>query len=362
MNTGSHPPRGILFIALHTCWMRPFTHTALQRLWEDGSQLLVTDFPGEREEYPEIPEGAVHRIKAPESYLGAKLFAFHAAAVARKTDELIRLHNPRAVVSLTIDQPLQFYLPRLQRRIPVVYFTHDCRPHRHSASNPLRSLLHTIIYSLPIRRLVRRMDHQIVCARWQQEYLRGRYPDKTVGYRTFPSLVTDEIAQGTDTVPELEGISGPYILYFGNVHPYKGVDLLLDAYESDPDLRKYTLVIAGKGYLTRKTGDGVIRIDRFIPDSQLGDLFRGASAVVYPYREATQSGVLSIASWFGRPIAATPVPFFREMMEGEPGCHLARSHAPAEIASAISRALTDPSPSRPLFDRFYACQHWDPVC
>ena len=102
-----------------------------------------------------------------------------------------------------------------------------------------------------------------------------------------------------------------YILFFGSVDKYKGVDLLLSAYRLLDD-KSYFLVVAGKGiqYFDTNFQEGEIRINRFIEDSELKYLYENAAMVVYPYRSATMSGVLSLAYYFKKKLLVSDIPFF----------------------------------------------------
>ena len=109
-----------------------------------------------------------------------------------------------------------------------------------------------------------------------------------------------------------------YMLFFGLVRAYKGLDLLLDAmgkrHDKLPNLR---LLIAGEFYeqeegyreqiknlgLTEK----VIIRNEFIPDADLRLYFGAADLIVQPYKTATQSGVTQVAFHFEKPMLVTNV-------------------------------------------------------
>lgn len=111
-----------------------------------------------------------------------------------------------------------------------------------------------------------------------------------------------------------------YILYFGNIVSYKGLDYLFPAMEkvhdSAPDLN---LVVAGKGayYFDISKYERLEYFDiqnRFIPDDELAELIYGAEFVVVPYVDATQSGVVMSAYAFNKPCVATNVGGLPEMV------------------------------------------------
>jgi D-inositol-3-phosphate glycosyltransferase len=109
-----------------------------------------------------------------------------------------------------------------------------------------------------------------------------------------------------------------YLLFFGFVRAYKGLDLLLEAF-ADKQLRnrKLKLIVAGEFYedeapykqQIEKLGiqDDVILYDRFINEDEVGAFFCAADLVVQPYKSATQSGVTQIAYHFDKPMLVTDV-------------------------------------------------------
>jgi D-inositol-3-phosphate glycosyltransferase len=113
-----------------------------------------------------------------------------------------------------------------------------------------------------------------------------------------------------------EGFS--YLLFFGFIRAYKGLDLLLEAF-ADKRLgnRKLKLIVAGEFYeaegpyieLIKNLGikDDVILYDRFINEDEVGVFFSAADLVVQPYKSATQSGVTQIAYHFNKPMLVTDV-------------------------------------------------------
>jgi glycosyltransferase involved in cell wall biosynthesis len=153
--------------------------------------------------------------------------------------------------------------------------------------------------------------------------------------------------------PELEGASGPVILLFGLIRPYKGADVLIRAF-GEMEAENAEVWIAGRPFgvdvaeLRRQAGEvgGRVRfVDRFVSDSEVPALMRRADVVVLPYRDAEQSGVLYTALAFGKAIVATSVGGFPEVAaagEGEtiklvpPDDHLA-------LAEALSTVLKEPA-------------------
>jgi len=109
-----------------------------------------------------------------------------------------------------------------------------------------------------------------------------------------------------------------YVLFFGFIRTYKGLDLLLDAF-ADNHLREQNvkLIVAGEFYgdpepylkQIKELGieDRVVLCTDFIPDSEVNRYFSAADIVAQPYKTATQSGVTQIAFHFEKPMLVTNV-------------------------------------------------------
>ncbi|MCX6307130.1 MAG: glycosyltransferase [Bacteroidetes bacterium] len=138
-----------------------------------------------------------------------------------------------------------------------------------------------------------------------------------------------------------------YVLFFGFIRDYKGLDLLLEAF-ADERLHQLNirLLVAGEFYCDPKPyqeiiakhhiGDMVIMSNDFIPDSKVLDYFCAADLVVQPYKSATQSGVTQIAYHFNKPMIITDVGGLAEFVPHEKAGYVVNP-VPAEIAAAIVR-------------------------
>ncbi len=109
-----------------------------------------------------------------------------------------------------------------------------------------------------------------------------------------------------------------YILFFGFIRAYKGLDLLLKAY-SDVVMRQYKikLIVAGEFYENSKPyldiiykntlEEDVILDTRFIPNDEVAYYFNAVDIIAQPYKTATQSGVSQIAYFYEKPMLVTNV-------------------------------------------------------
>ena len=139
---------------------------------------------------------------------------------------------------------------------------------------------------------------------------------------------------------------GRYILFFGFIRAYKGLDLLLKAM-AQPAVREMgiKLIIAGEFYEEAapyeqlikelRLEGSVVRATDFIPNERVVDYFCAADLVVQPYKHATQSGVSQIAYHFNKPMLVTNVGGLAELIpDGKVG--YVTEIDPAAIAEAIA--------------------------
>ena len=106
-----------------------------------------------------------------------------------------------------------------------------------------------------------------------------------------------------------------YLLFFGRIEAYKGIEYLIRAFKRANLNEDVKLVIAGKGELNYSSKDEqIVYLNRYIKDEEIAHLYKNASCIVYPYISATQSGVLSLATYFNKPILSSNIPFFREIL------------------------------------------------
>ncbi len=136
-----------------------------------------------------------------------------------------------------------------------------------------------------------------------------------------------------------------YILFFGFIRHYKGLDLLLEAF-ADERLRQFPvrLIIAGEFYenpqpyldlIIKLKLEGLVELRTvFIPDSEVRNYFSIADLVAQPYRTATQSGVSQIAYHFNTPMLVTNVGGLAETIpDGKVG--YVTEVEPVQIANAM---------------------------
>jgi glycosyltransferase involved in cell wall biosynthesis len=162
---------------------------------------------------------------------------------------------------------------------------------------------------------------------------------------------------------ELLDAEGPVILFFGLLRPYKGLEVLLEAFRR---LTGAELWIVGNpridlGPLRRaaEAAPGRVRIvPRFIDEAEIPPIFRRADVVALPYLDAEHSGVLYTGLAFGKPMVLSDVGGFsevaahgaarlvppgdRDALAGELADLVADENARDELSAAASRAAAGP--------------------
>jgi glycosyltransferase involved in cell wall biosynthesis len=165
-------------------------------------------------------------------------------------------------------------------------------------------------------------------------------------------IATGDVRAPIEVVPHGAGETAPAplperdsLLFFGRMSRYKGLDVLLDAmplvWEKRPDV---TLTVAGEGDVPAHHVLSDSRITmrlEHVPESELSTLLGSSTCVVLPYRQASQSGVGSLAKQHGRAIVATDVGGLPELVAHEWG-RLVSVDDPPALADAIVEVVDTP--------------------
>jgi glycosyltransferase involved in cell wall biosynthesis len=145
---------------------------------------------------------------------------------------------------------------------------------------------------------------------------------------------------------ELRDVEGPVVLFFGLLRPYKGIDVLLEAFRS---VEGAELWVVGNPRmpvepLRRLAGRaaGTVRfVPRFITDPEIPAFFRRADLVVLPYRDGEHSGVVYTALAFGKPMVLSAIGGFPELGSEHGAARIVPPEDPAALSRAIQGLLDD---------------------
>jgi glycosyltransferase involved in cell wall biosynthesis len=146
---------------------------------------------------------------------------------------------------------------------------------------------------------------------------------------------------------ELDTVEAPVVLFFGLLRPYKGIEVLLEAWRGITDAE---LWIVGRprmplAPLRARAGAAVRFVPRFVSDAELPAYFRRAAIVVLPYSRTErfdQSGVLATALAFGKPLVVSDVGGFGEVAQTGAAL-LVPPDDPDALRDVLTRLLGDPA-------------------
>jgi glycosyltransferase involved in cell wall biosynthesis len=239
------------------------------------------------------------------------------------------------------------FLARLRRVAPLIVTAHDSEPFNGNAGAALQQ-----VGALDI---LGRFDRIIIHTEQARRRLtaQGLAPDRLCRI-AHGFLDDDEPAP----LPAADPAAPVRFLLFGKLKPYKGADLLVEALRRlDPAIRaQVEVLIAGKPYMETRPLEaavaelgGSLRCDfRFFAKAEMRALFAAADVLVFPYREIDMSGVLMAALKTARPILASRIGGFAELLEdGRHGVLVTAGDVDA-LAAGMTRLVREPETRRAM--------------
>lgn len=241
--------------------------------------------------------------------------------------------------------PLALYdiqlLEKFRSIAPIVFTIHD--------SNPFHGAVAFDLQLHGARQAPKRFDHVIA----HTEYSKKRVCSMGVSSSDV-SVIPHGILE-YPYEPELGDteLEDNQLLFFGSIKEYKGIDVLLDAFAALPDSvqARTTLTIVGSPKIdtgslreqAQRLGiESSVEWDlRYVPDEEIPTLFERADVVAFPYREIDQSGALLTALDYHKPIVATNVGGFSEVLEDGVHALLTDPESPDAFATQLEKVLTD---------------------
>jgi glycosyltransferase involved in cell wall biosynthesis len=192
-----------------------------------------------------------------------------------------------------------------KRGIRVIFLCINVFDHE---DNPVKKALTKVILG--------KVDAMIVHSEQEKEEILEFNPTATVRKHLLPLFT---YPAGSCANPD----GNLHLLFFGFVRPYKGLDILLEAIGILRD-RGISLKIVGEfwsdkdAYLTaiKNLGidDKVEIVDRYVTEEEMSGNFAWADLVALPYRKSRTSGIIASAYGFGKPVLATDVGGFHEVV------------------------------------------------
>ncbi len=317
-----------------------FNETLCENLEKSGHQVLIYSykfqypsflFPGKTQYSEEKRETKldIHSELHSLNFLGWKKTA---RKIIKEEPEVVLIHYWMPFFALQ----LNYILKKLKNKnIRILLLSHNLIPHEKQPG------------TLYLTKKLLNGIHGLVClsdsVKEDAQKLRG-----DIKCLVQPHPVYDIYGKKVSREEALNYLKLPsefrYILFFGLIRDYKGLDLLLKAI---PGLKKENikLIIAGEFYGKReiytqiiekeKIQEKIILSDGFVPDSEVKYYFSLADLVVQPYKTATQSGVTQIAYHFDNPMIVTRVGGLPEIVEDGKSGFVVNTD-PASISQAIN--------------------------
>jgi len=234
------------------------------------------------------------------------------------------------------------FLPLLRRIAPLVLTVHDTLPFNGSPRS--------VVQAAGAFGAFRQFDHLIV----HTDQGRQRMASLVAGgLSRIPHGLLHAGSPGAEIGGPSERDGRMTLLMFGQIKPYKGVDVLLEALARLPEQSRSRLrvCIAGKPHMDMDplhalaarlgVGESVEFRLGFVPDHDLEELFREANAVLFPYREIEASGALMATLAHERPVIASRLGSFAELLEDGREALLVPPGDAAALAAALQRFVDD---------------------
>jgi glycosyltransferase involved in cell wall biosynthesis len=236
---------------------------------------------------------------------------------------------------LTVPALDALLLPALRPRVMTAHYVLPPRPSRRLVA--------------AARRMFGRMDAVIAHSEQSARRLREEVGVDAERVRVIPHGAFDYLTKLPEELPlpdDLAEVEGPVILFFGLLRPYKGLDVLLEAFRS---VRGAELWIVGNPRMPveplhelAERAEGTVRfVPRFVADSEIAAYFRRADLVVAPYRDGEHSGVVYTALAFGKPMLLSAVGGFPELATEHGAARIVEPENPAALATALSELIAD---------------------
>jgi glycosyltransferase involved in cell wall biosynthesis len=309
----SRPPRPIVFINF---WreggMRHYSESLVHALQPAARVCYLRNYEGETGAEGPVIDLDFHPLRTSNW-----------AAMIRIARLLRELH-PRAI-HLNNEQPTLLPLYPLVAGMNSVITLHDARSHvgERLAKRAFHAL-HLRLVAWFIRKII---VHSEAIA----EALPAFIPRKRI--HIVPHVNYGLWARAAVPPPAAPPLT---VLFFGRILPYKGLDVLLEAFRSlDPT--RFRLIIAGEGEVPANSAPNIEIDNRFVTDERLPGFFQRAHVVALPYRAASQSGVAQMAFAFGKPVVATRVGALPDIVHDEVNGLLISPGDPRALAAALER-------------------------
>lgn len=273
--------------------------------------------------------------------------AEHFVDMARLKRHLLN-HKPDAIHFQWAPLPVidKRFIPALRQQCPVVLTVHDITPYNNSLGGSVQK-----IGSLDSLSTLKLFDHLIVHSESSRATLieRGIEPSRI---STIPHGI---IRVSKSAAQPIANRAQATILLFGTLRPYKGADVLIEAFgKLPPDLKRQSrIVVVGQPmfdiaplkHRAAELGiaENIVWDMRFVPNAEIDVIMGQADIFAFPYREIDTSGVLMSCFPYGKPIVASKIGAFAALVEEDVHGHLVAPDDAAALSEALAHLIRDPN-------------------
>lgn len=213
--------------------------------------------------------------------------------------------------------------------LPIFYVVHDGERHAGDGND---------VFYRRLDKATRTATHLIFLSEFVKNNLKQKFgidkpsvivPHGLIDYGNIPSLPRRKREK-------------PVLLFLGRLSEYKGIDLLLEALSKIDDSIYERVIIAGQPINDYKVETNLPKVtidDRFLSEQEMLAYLEQADILLFPYREATQSGVATLAINYLLPSMVTRVGGFSEQFS-DGSCLFVAPEVEA-MTEAIERLCTD---------------------
>ena len=350
-----------VFMLDAACSSMPYDHALCQALMREGcevevfaSQFLYADWtvPASyrRRDHFYTRTNALYRGNS-EGFLRRYMKTAEHALDMTRLAQLARRLQPNVIHFQWSQIPSvdRWFLPSLKRIAPLVLTIHNSTPLH--GERPRFHRLRLQGYGA----FLHRFDHIIAHTNYTRDTL--------VATAGIPADRISVIPHGLlDYYLSMDGATGStsrymideseqVVLFFGGISHYKGLDVLVEAFGRLPrsTLAKTRLLIVGRpaipiDRIRRRAAalgvaDRIIWDLRFVAEEEIDAIFSAASVIAMPYRHVDQSGVLMTAISYGKPIVASRIGGFGELIEDGVHGYLVEPENPSALTAALALLL-----------------------
>ncbi len=262
----------------------------------------------------------------------------------------VKENNPDVIHFQWVPFPAldELFLIRLKKVAPVILTVHDANPYHNTPSSKLQLIRFGSI--------LKKFDHLIVHTQSCLKTITEKWGLPNEKISIIPHGLFSHYHKNRMSDYQKLSLENRYnIVFFGTIKPYKGVDILIRACARLPNdiLEKCKFIIAGvprmnTDYLKKLAEE--LKVDkyfewhlRFISEDEVGDILSDATIFVLPYTNEfeAQSGALMALLPFGKPIIASRISCFVEVLSEANAGYLVEVKNPVELANVILSLLMD---------------------